>query len=282
MAARISVVVPVYNVASYLGACLDSLARQTVSDLEIVIVDDGSTDASPQIAEGFVARDARFRLVRQENAGLGAARNTGIGHASGEFLVFADSDDVVPRHAYEGLLVTLERTGSDFATGNVSRLTSAGTSRVGFLARAFSRTRLETHITRYPPLLADRMAWNKLFRRSFWDKHGFRFPRGVYYEDTPVTLPAHYLARSVDVLAQTVYLWRSRESGDLSITQRRTETKTLRDRVAAVDYVSRFLEEQGLRVSKAFYERSVLGHDLRYFLEVLPRADEEYRRLFMC
>lgn len=281
MAARISVVVPVYNVASYLEACLESLARQSVSDLEVVMVNDGSTDASPEIAKRFAVRDPRFRLIHQENAGLGAARNTGIEHATGEFLIFADSDDVVPRDAYELLLGTLDSTGSDFACGNVWRLTSAGISRVGFLARAFERTRLQTHITRYPPLLADRMAWNKLFRRSFWDRHGFRFPVGVYYEDTPVTLPAHYLARSVDVLDRTVYLWRLREGGDLSITQRRTEMKTLRDRVAAVDFVSRFLEEQGLLVSKAFYERTVLGHDLRYFLEALPRAGEQYRRLFI-
>jgi CDP-glycerol glycerophosphotransferase len=281
VAARISVVVPVYNVAAYLEDCLASLARQTFTDLEVVMVNDGSTDSSPEIAEAFAARDSRFRLVHQENAGLGAARNTGTTHASGEFLVFADSDDLVPRHAYEVMLAALDTTGSDFACGMVRRLTSSGSVKAGFMARAFDRTRLQTHITRFPYLIADRTAWNKLFRRNFWDRHGFRFPHGVYYEDTPVTLPAHYLARSVDVISQTVYLWRTREGGDFSITQRRAETKPLRDRVAAVDYVSRFLEEQGLHVSKALYDRSVIGHDLRYFLDVLPRGNEEYRRLFM-
>jgi CDP-glycerol glycerophosphotransferase len=157
-----------------------------------VMVNDGSSDESPQIAEAFAARDSRFRLVHQGNAGLGAARNTGVEHATGEFLVFADSDDLVPRHAYEVMLAALDSTGSDFACGMVRRLTSAGTVKAQFMARAFDRTRLQTHITRFPYLIADRTAWNKLFRRSFWDEHGFRFPRGVYYEDTPVTLPAHY------------------------------------------------------------------------------------------
>ena len=281
MSARISVVVPVYNVAAYLEPCLESLARQTMSDLEVVMVNDGSTDESPQIATAFAARDSRFRLVHQENAGLGAARNTGVEHATGEFLVFADSDDLVPRHAYEVMLVALDSTGSDFACGMVRRLTSAGSVKAQFMARAFDRTRLQTHITRFPYLIADRTSWNKLFRRSFWDEHAFRFPRGVYYEDTPVTLPAHYLARSVDVISQTVYLWRTREGGDFSITQRRAETKPLRDRLAACDQVSRFLDEQGLYVSKALYDRSVIGHDLRYFLDVLPRGSEEYRSLFM-
>jgi CDP-glycerol glycerophosphotransferase len=281
VAARISVVVPVYNVEPYLEACLEALERQTVTDLEVVMVNDGSTDASPEIAALFAARDSRFRLVHQENAGLGAARNTGVAHATGEFLIFADSDDVVPRHAYELLLGALDTTGSDFACGNVRRLTSFGTTRAAFLARAFERTRLQTHITRFPYLIADRTAWNKLFRRSFWDRHDFRFPEGVFYEDTPVMLPAHYLAGSVDVIRQTVYLWRTREGDDFSITQRRAETKPLRDRVAAVEHVSRFLEAQGLLVSKALYDRSVIGHDLRYFLDALPRGGDEYRQLFI-
>jgi CDP-glycerol glycerophosphotransferase len=281
MAARVSVVVPVYNVAPYLDTCLESLAQQSFGDIEVVMVDDGSTDASAEIAERFAARDSRFRLVQQANAGLGAARNTGARHASGEFLAFVDSDDAVPRHAYEHLLEALDASGSDFASGNVRRFTAAGTQRTAFQSRAFERTRLGTHITRYPALLADRTAWNKLFRRSFWDEHSLRFPVGVLYEDIPVTIPAHYLAKSVDAVEQTVYLWRMRAGADLSITQRRTGTKPLRDRVAAVDHVSRFLGEQGFKVSKAAYDRTVLANDLRFFLDVLPRADDEYRRLFL-
>jgi CDP-glycerol glycerophosphotransferase len=281
MSPRVSVVVPVYNVASYLDACLESLAVQTAGDLEVIMVDDGSTDESPAIAKRFAARDGRFRLVQQPNAGLGAARNTGLAHATGEFLAFVDSDDAVTANAYELLLAALDETGSDFASGNVLRLSALGTAPVPFLAPAFERTRLRTHITRFPGLRVDRTAWNKLFRRSFWDANGFRFPEGVLYEDTPVTLPAHYVARTVDVLREPVYFWRMREGGDLSITQRRTEPRALRDRVAAVDYVSRFLADRRMMVSKALYDRTVLRQDLRFFLAVLPNADEEYRQLFL-
>jgi CDP-glycerol glycerophosphotransferase len=280
MSARVSVVVPVYNTAAYLETCLESLAEQTLADVEIVMVDDGSTDGSPAIAERFVTRDPRFRLVRQANAGLGAARNTGVDHCTGEFLSFVDGDDVVPRHAYEVLLAALDRTGSDFASGDIRRLTSLGTTSA-FLAQVLERTRLETHITRDPDLVVDRIACNKLFRRSFWDRHGFRFPEGVLYEDIAVILPAHYLARSVDAIAETVYLWRRREGDDLSITQRRTETKALRDRVTAVNYVSRFLASQELTAPKLQYDRSVVAYDLRYFLDVLDRAGDEYRQLFL-
>ena len=281
MPGRISVIVPVYNVEAYLETCLESLAQQSISDLEVVMVDDGSTDSSADIAARYVERDPRFKLVHQKNAGLGAARNTGVPHATGEFVAFVDSDDVVPRHAYELLVGALDRTGSDFASGNVMRLTPFGTQKAGFVARAFERSRLKTHITRFPILVNDRTAWNKLFRRSFWDEHEFRFPEGVYYEDIPVTLPAHYLASSVDLISEPVYLWRMREGNDLSITQRRTEPKALRDRVSAVDSVSRFLAGKNYKVSKAVYDRSAIGQDLRFFLDVLASADEEYRRLFL-
>ena len=102
---------------------------------------------------------------------------------------------MLPPNAYELLVGALDKTGSDFATGNVHRLTRFATFQSPFLARTFPETRLKTHVTKFRPLLADRPAWNKLWRRSFWDAHGFRFPEGRTYEDMPVTIPAHFLAK---------------------------------------------------------------------------------------
>lgn len=281
MTALVSVVVPIYNVERYLTECLESLAHQTHRDLEVVMVDDGATDSSAGIAQAFADRDSRFRLVRQANGGLGHARNTGARHASGEYLAFVDSDDVVVRNAYELLVTSLEDTGSDFASGNYHRLTPTGTWQSAMVAGAFMATRLRTHVTRHPALLNDRTAWNKLFRRSFWDEHGFQWPEGVLYEDIPVTLPAHVLAQSVDVLRQPIYLWRARVGDSSSITQRRTEPRAIRDRTRAVDGVSRFLAEKGLRDLKKEYDRSVAEQDLRYFLTQLTAADDDFRTLFL-
>src|SRR4051812_35859428 len=133
MPPRVSVVVPIYNVATYLDACLQSIAQQTLTDLDVVMVDDGSTDDSADIARSMGERDPRFRLVTKANGGLGSARNAGIDAATGEFLAFVDSDDVLPRHALETLLGSLDRSGSDFASGNVRRLTSYGISPAVFL-----------------------------------------------------------------------------------------------------------------------------------------------------
>lgn len=278
--ARISVVVPVYNVEAYLRECLESVAGQSFQDLEVVMVDDGSSDGSVAICEEFAARDERFRLVRQPNGGLGNARNNGTRAATGEFLHFLDSDDVLPRHALRTLIRSLDNTGSDFATGNVHRFNRGGITPAPFVARAFGKTRPKTHITKFRGLLVDRIAPNKLFRRSFWDRHGFAFPEGVTHEDIPVILPAHFMAKSVDVIAEPVYLYRLRETGGLSITQRRLEPKVLLDRLEAVSHVSGFLRSHRRR-AKRWYDASVVAEDLRYYVNVLPHADGEYRALFL-
>jgi CDP-glycerol glycerophosphotransferase len=278
---RISVVVPIYDVEEYLDECLRSLARQTVADFEAVLVDDGSTDGSAAIAERYAAADARFRLVRRPNGGLSRARNTGVDAATGEYLAFLDSDDVLPPDAYERLLGTLERTGSDFATGNVHRLTAAGCTQAPFLAAAFRRPRERTHVRRFAPLLEDRTAWNKLWRRSFWDRWELRFPDGRLHEDIPVVLPAHFHAAAVDVVSAPVYHYRVREGGALSITQRRHELRALRDRLAAVEHVHGFLAAHESARQRRRYERTVVAQDLRYHLDLLLDGDDEYRALFM-
>jgi CDP-glycerol glycerophosphotransferase len=278
---RISVVVPVYNVEEYLDECLTSLLRQTARDLEILIVDDGSTDSSVAIAQAYADRDDRIRIIERPNGGLGAARNTGIEAATGDYLAFLDSDDVLPPTAYELLLTSLEKTGSDFATGNVHRLTAAGTSQAPFLARVFARDRPKTHVSRFRELLSDRIVPNKLWRRSFWDRYAFRFPIGMLHEDIPVTIPAQFLARSVDVISQPVYYYRVRENADLSITQRRTEMRALVDRLTAIELARDYLIEHAPRRAHRWYEERVVAEDLRYHLNVLEVADDEYREVFV-
>jgi CDP-glycerol glycerophosphotransferase len=278
---RVSFVVPVYNVEAYLDDCLRSIRSQTVGDFEVVMVDDGSTDGSVAIAERHVERDRRLRLVRQTNHGLGHARNTGVQAAEGEFLSFVDSDDCLPPDALELLLGALDRTGSDFATGNVHRFDSRGTWPAAFLKRTYFRRRYRTHVSAFRWLLSDRMAQNKLWRRSFWDEHDLRFPEGVLHEDIPVVLPAHFLAHSVDVVPRPVYLYREREAGAPSITQRRTEIRTLRDRLAAIEHVRAFLVSHGPPGSRRWYDESVVEEDLRYHLDALPDGDDAYRSAFL-
>ncbi|MFC7310512.1 CDP-glycerol glycerophosphotransferase family protein [Streptomyces monticola] len=278
---RLSVVVPIYNVEDYLEDCLRSLAGQTLArehGIEVVLVDDGSTDGSARIARAFTDSDPRFRYVRQENAGLSAARNTGVRHTSpdAEYLTFVDSDDIVPHNAYERMIASLDATGSDFATGNVWRLNERGRQQA-WQYKWLTTAKQRTHITRDQNLLSDRVAWNKVFRKEFWLRHDFTFPEGKLYEDTPVMIPAHFLATSVDVLRDHVYYWRVREG---SITRRRTDVKGVTDRIAACQGVSRFLGER-FPAHKKTYDVSCLRDDFVYFLEGLPMGGPEYRAAFL-
>ena len=103
----ISVIVPIYNVERYLKACVDSIVNQTYSNLEIILVDDGSPDKCPEICDEYAKRDKRIKVIHQENGGLSAARNAGINVVRGEFLTFIDSDDFVSKNyvelLYDGL-----------------------------------------------------------------------------------------------------------------------------------------------------------------------------------
>ena len=275
---RISVVVPIYNVEAYLAECLDSLLAQD-ADFEALLIDDGSTDGSSAIAERYAAADARLELHRQANAGLGNARNTGVALAAGEFLAFLDSDDKLPPGAYARLLASLDASGSDFASGNVLRFDSRRTWPTAFLARAFRLPHRRTHVSKLHWLVADRLAQNSLWRRSFWVANDLRFSEGVLHEDIPATVPAHFLARAVDVLTEPVYLYREREDGG-SITQRRAELRSLRDRLAAVEHVQAFLAARSAEEQR-WYDESVVEDDLRYHLDALPEAGPEYHELLL-
>lgn len=277
--AKLSVVVPFYNVEPYLGAALESIAGQTMTDLEVVMVDDGSADGSTAIAKSFAARDPRFRLVQQENQGLGPARNTGVKHATGDYLAFFDSDDLLPPHAYELLAGSLEKTGSDIASGGVRRFSPAGIVASPMHREPFRSTVLRTHVSRHHALMHDWTAWNKVIRRSFWDSCGLAFPPGLY-EDLPVMVPLHVMAGSVDALRDIVYYYRVRQAGELSISQRTREVTNNEQRMASVRAVGEFLSSRAPQL-KPVYDRCLLEGDLAILVAAIELvADTDRRRLF--
>ncbi|GIH75746.1 hypothetical protein Plo01_21750 [Planobispora longispora] len=276
----ISVIVPIYNVEPYLGACLESLAAQTWRDVEVVMVDDGSPDASAEIARRYAADDPRFLLVRQPNRGLGAARNAGLRRASGEFFAFLDSDDMLPLHALETMAGDLLETGSDLVLGNVHRFGGRGLRQSPMHREVCARPARRTHVTEHDVLLRDRLVTNKLWRRSFWEEHAMGFPEGVLYEDIAVALPAHFRAKSVDVLTAPVYLWREREGEQLSITQDRARVDGAEDRFTAVRSVRSFLLGEGFARYVPAWDRTVLDHDLPVFFAALQHGDDAFRRRF--
>ena len=276
---ELSVILPFCDVELYLDTCLESIARQTFSDLEVVMVDDGSRDASRAIAQGFVDKDDRFHLVCQKNRGPGAARNTGMRHAQGRYVAFADGDDIVARTGYEQLIGSLRETGSDLACGGVYRFDRQGSWPSLLHSGIFDEARKATHITERTELLGDRTVWNKVYCRSFLETHGLSFPEHAF-EDASVAVPAHVLARAVDVMVGPVYFWRSRDDGPQSLTQRLFESSILDGRMQQVRTVSAFLAEHSNPL-KVRYDLVALEHDILILLVALPYIDATDRKLIV-
>ena len=277
---RISVVVPFYNNVDQLGDCLDSIAAQANVDLAVVMVDDGSTDGSTEVAAARAAADPRFTLVRVPNGGPGSARNHGVAAATGEFLAFVDADDLLPPDAYQRQLAVLEASDSDFVCGAVLRLTGTELGPSGLHDQAIKARRLGTHISKTPELLYDISVFNKLFRRSFWDTAGLCFPEGMLWEDLVAMTKAHVLARAVDVVPEPVYWWRDRDKGAPSITQSRMRIGNFRDRITALTMIDDFLREKATPALLRAHQHKALINDLWLYVRDLSGADEDYQREF--
>jgi CDP-glycerol glycerophosphotransferase len=277
---RISVVVAFFNNADDLGDCLDSIGAQSFGDLEVIMVDDASTDHSVQIARAKAAADPRFILVQAEHGGPGGARNRGVERARGEYLAFVDGDDLLPANAYELLLHTLERSGSDFVSGAVWRVGPKGLNPSALHSLAIKGRQTGTHITKTPRLLYDVSVWNKLFRRSFWDVNALAYPEGVVWEDIRLMTKAHVLARAVDVIPDIVYYWRERAQGRLSITQSRGDIGNLRDRMTALDEIDAFIAAHSTSALLRAAQRKALKNDLWLYVQDLHKVTSEYRDEF--
>ena len=285
---KVSVVVPVYDVEPYLAACLRSISQQTYRNLEIVVVDDGSTDGSLEVARRARRHDRRIRIVRQPNGGLSSARNTGIAAATGEYLAFVDSDDRLARSAIATVMKSLRRTGSDFAVFCYRRMNSETTWRAGEWVREVHATaRHGVTLAEFPEVLVNAVAWSKVYRRSFWDAAGLRFPEGVLYEDQAVSAEAYAKAAAFDVLPHVLYDWRVREDKS-SISQQVATENDLRERLGAAFASLQALRDHASDEVLQARSRQLLMNDFRLSLAQIETAQGDYwgilvdglRRLF--
>lgn len=183
----ISVIVPVYNVESYLPRCVESILAQTYGHLEVILVDDGAKDRSGAVCDAFAARDPRVRVIHKENGGLSSARNAGIEAARGEYLAFVDSDDWLEPDAYAHMLDRLLRYGVKLAcAGRYDVDGKTGEKTVGLCPRQEECIRAEEMVGRI--FLwdgCDSSACDKLYHRSLLE--AFRYPEGKVCEDVPTT-----------------------------------------------------------------------------------------------
>lgn len=227
---RFSVIVPVYNVEAYLKTCVDSVIAQTCSDYELILVDDGSTDHSGALCDRLAAKTG-CHVVHQENGGLGAARNTGIATARGDYLVFLDSDDFLSPDALSGLSAEIDRCPADIYSFGF--ITNDGHQDL----TAF-RDQLPYHtpltLADHPQLLLTLPnAWCRAVRRQLFLSSGIRFPARVWFEDIRTTMKLFAVADSVVSLPDVWYHYVQREG---SITRMPTSRETTRSSMPSMTF----------------------------------------------
>ncbi|MFZ1410313.1 MAG: glycosyltransferase [Micropruina sp.] len=236
-----SVVVPVLNVAHLLPRCLDSLLAQTHRPLEIIVVDDGSTDDSADVMRRYQQAHSEVHLVSQRHHGVGPARNAGLSIAEGEFVSMVDADDWVEPTFIADLLALAQSTGADVAVGGFSFDFLGLSLPFPFLPRVDSLTgpeaaELSINLKRFPSF-----AWNKLYRRSLFHPDDPPFP-SIYYEDLATTPRILLRASKVAITRKLYYHYCLRGDG---ITGN-LGTKNVFSFAAAVDVLRTDLHQSGL------------------------------------
>jgi len=277
----VSVIIPCFDVEEYIEECVSSVVAQTHHALEIILIDDGSSDRTGVLVDQWSERDARVVAVHQDNQGLGGARNTGIIMSTGDFMFFLDSDDLLPPDAIGRMVASARLSGSDIVSGVAERFDSSGTWRADQYRAPFDTDRLSTHIFRDPLLVYDQMACSKLFRRSFWDTEGLEFPTGSLYEDVEVVMKAHCRVSSVDLIADPTYSWRRRETGDLSITQDRYRPGSTSARFQALARADALLRTEAPNDVWTEHGVKVLSVDIRLYSRLLEGASSAFVEEFM-
>ncbi|WP_428074348.1 glycosyltransferase [Candidatus Avelusimicrobium aviculae] len=205
-ASKVSVIVPVYNQQAYLKPCLQSLQNQTLPDIEIICVNDGSTDESLTLINHFAQSDKRFRLINQANQGSGAARNAGIAAAQGEYLGFVDADDWVDKDYFEKLYDKAKEQNAEVCCA-VCRKEIRGTQEQAVSTPVFEDTE------RFKKQLVFTAAhvWSKLFLRNFVQEYQIKNANSKHSQDLAFSIPAVLLARRIGWTDEAYYYYRVQE-----------------------------------------------------------------------
>ncbi|MDR2570123.1 MAG: glycosyltransferase [Oscillospiraceae bacterium] len=221
---KISVIIPVYNAEKYLIKCLESIIRQTIgmSNLEIIIVNDGSTDESLQIIEKYKQKYSNIVLLNQENMGLGAARNNALELTTGEYIAFIDSDDHLPKDAYLNLYNAAENGSIDIVAGKLACIFEDSSLNDVKLNKLFSNNEDAILLNdkseiRFIEFIKHCQVVHKICKRELIMENDLRFPENMLIEDIPFTTPLYMLAKSIKVINKVVYNYIRHENSIVGI-----------------------------------------------------------------
>ena len=243
---NVSAIVLVYNAEKYLKVCIDSLINQTLDNIEIILVNDASTDDSLSICKEYEKKFKNVKIINKEkNEGLAVSGNMGIYASKGEYITLVDNDDYVPIDAYEKLYKKAKNTKSDVVIGKANRI--YGQYQMEMSNRERNVWDKEQIITNYNDckfLFYDAFYWNKLFKKSVIIENNIKLPKGKVYADRIFTHKVYAYSKKVAIIPDVVYIWRQRNKGmDTSLSQKQHEINNLDNRLDSLEYNLSFFSE---------------------------------------
>lgn len=245
----VSIIVPVYNTAPLLARCIDSIRFQSYENLEILLVNDGSTDASCQICEMYARVDPRIRFIDRDNSGVSATRNHAIGLAKGKYLQFADSDDWLDEHATYALITRAETTNADLVIAHYCRVEGENNPTVcGFISQrtVMNKRMFATHLMDEPASFYYGVMWNKLYRRDIIEQYQIKCDESLRWsEDFLFNLDYIRHAESFAAVQTPIYYYVKNKKG-LTSRVTRSPISTLHTRQMLFEYYKELYQELGL------------------------------------
>lgn len=217
---KVSIIVPVYNMEKYLKKCMDSLVNQTLKDIEIIAVNDGSTDNSLDILKKYEENYPKIiKIIDQENGGISVARNNALDVATGKYIGFVDSDDFIKIDMFEKLYDKIEKTKSDIVVCDYEEYyTTSKKYKYVNVTKNIKSDNLYNDVSIINKI--DFAPWNKLYKKELFKN--IRFPEKVKYEDLSTILKTFFIANKISAINESLYLYRINDSG---------ETKTVNKKV---------------------------------------------------
>ena len=217
---QVSVIVPVFNVEPYVRKCLDSIIAQTLQDIEIICVDDGSTDGSLEVLEEYAVKDSRIKVLKQKNLGAGEARNAGMGVSQGDYLFFFDADDFAKPAMLERMADFAKKHNADVVVSEFYRYDDS-------LHAVYGKHKLPADLMERAVISGEDVSerifrifkwspWNKLFRRAFVEKHGLRWQSVFRCNDIAFVNEAISLAGAIGLVGEAFYYYRQHTGSNLS------------------------------------------------------------------
>lgn len=268
---KVSVIVPVYNTQKYLKRCLDSLIHQSLKELEIILVDDGSQAECARICDGWQKKDSRIRVIHKKNEGLGFARNTGIEVARGQYLAFVDSDDYVEQSMYENLYTAIENAQAQIAVAGYIKKYGDGSEEY-FTNKDIPEILEKEQV--YSVLLANMLGappeywsddyigmsvWKNLYKREIFDKYLIRFPSEREFISEDIVFHINFLAHvnKAVILHDSLYYY-CQNSSSLSTTYKANRFEKIKKLYL---YEKELLENMGiLEVGKLQLQRTFIAN----------------------